>query len=196
MTICIFGDSIAWGADDTEKGGWADRLKTHCFREGKDVEIYNLGILGDVTEGVLSRFDAECDVRNPQIIIFAVGINDTQFLRSANAIRISLEDFSKNIYSLIEKAKKYTNQIIFIGLTRVDESKVQPLPWNKDKEYRNENIEQYDGVLRKITEENGCFYIEMKNAVSIDTMEDGLHPNSQGHEKMARVILENGHLGI
>ena len=44
-TICIFGDSIAWGASDEEKSGWADRLKAFFFNEDSlFAKVYNLGI--------------------------------------------------------------------------------------------------------------------------------------------------------
>ncbi len=33
MNICIFGDSITYGAFDTEKGGWVNRL--HLYLDSK-----------------------------------------------------------------------------------------------------------------------------------------------------------------
>ena len=42
MKICVFGDSIAWGACDFEKGGWADRLKTYFLAGDNDIDLYNL----------------------------------------------------------------------------------------------------------------------------------------------------------
>ena len=51
MTICIFGDSITWGAYDPEQGGWATRLRNYFEKQDNDVDVYNLGISGDNING-------------------------------------------------------------------------------------------------------------------------------------------------
>ena len=121
-TVCIFGDSIAWGANDSEGGGWVNRLQKYYLSQSlevdKDVDIHNLGIPGDNTEDLLKRFDVEllarlADVDN--VVIFAIGINDSQFVISKNDNRVSQDDFRANLRTLIEKANKHTNHIIFIG---------------------------------------------------------------------------------
>lgn len=47
MRILIFGDSITYGAWDSE-GGWADRLKRwahqHYLANGTKLQVINLGI--------------------------------------------------------------------------------------------------------------------------------------------------------
>lgn len=137
MAICIFGDSIAWGASDYEKGGWVERLRVY-FGEKYNIDIYNLGVSGDATEDLLVRVENELKVREPNIIVFAIGVNDTQFVHSANSNRISEGDFRNNVGKLYVIAKKFTPEIIFVGLTPVDESKTEPIPWNTDKTYTNE----------------------------------------------------------
>ena len=188
MNICVFGDSIAWGANDLERGGWVERLKMYYLEQSDDIEVCNLGISGNVTEQVLDRMDVECKARDPQIILFAIGINDTQFFRSEQKIRVSESDFRRNIECLIEKAKQYTSKIIFVGLTRVDEPKVQPLPWNHDKEYRNDFIGRYDDALKEIVKSLRCEYIGVKDVIQKEDLDDGLHPNGKGHEKMFCVV--------
>ena len=51
-SICVFGDSTAWGAWDTEKGGWVSRLWLHLARGSESdeyCEVYNLSISGGTT---------------------------------------------------------------------------------------------------------------------------------------------------
>jgi lysophospholipase L1-like esterase len=57
-TICVFGDSITWGAYDPERGGWVNRLRNDL--EKKEIESYNLGISGDTTADLLKRFNSYC----------------------------------------------------------------------------------------------------------------------------------------
>ena len=55
--ICIFGDSISWGAWDLEAGGWVNRLKLYFDNQpDPQIRVYNLGISGDRVGDVLKRF--------------------------------------------------------------------------------------------------------------------------------------------
>ena len=188
INILIFGDSITYGAWDKEKGGWVNRLRLALENDNSNnsYNVFNLGISGDVTEGIKNRFDNECKIRfakeDNTIIIFSIGINDTQNIK--DKYRVSLETFKNNIIALINSAKKYTDNILFIGLTKVDESKVTPLPWNKDKCYLNNKIIDFDKELKSICLENNVDYLYIYDLLEVDVLFDGLHPNNVGHQKI------------
>lgn len=188
INILVFGDSITYGAWDKEKGGWVNRLRLALENDNSNnyYTIFNLGISGNVTEGIKNRFDNECKIRfakeDNTIIIFSIGINDTQNVKGED--RVSLEIFRNNIITLINSAKKYTNNILFIGLTKVDESKVTPLPWDKDKCYLNNKITIFDKELKNICLENNVDYLYIYDLLEIEELFDGLHPNNVGHQKI------------
>jgi lysophospholipase L1-like esterase len=193
MHICVFGDSIAWGAFDYEKGGWVERLKTFLMESEEDVMLFNLGVHGDNTEDLVKRFHSESAAREPDLIVFAIGINDSQYIKTKDNPRVSLKKFVKNISKLAKMANKFTEKIIFVGLTKVDESKTMPLPWDTDKYYDNESIVKYNDALGEFCEKNSLMYADMRGVVEIQDLEDGLHPNAKGHEKMfekLRVTVE------
>ena len=187
MSICIFGGSITWGAGDSEKGGWAERLKVY-FGEKYDIEIYNLGVSGNTTEDLLCRIKNESKVREPNIIVFAIGVNDAQFIHSTKSNRISENDFKNNIKKLYEIAKRFVSKIIFVGLTPVDESKTKPIPWDTDKTYTNERIKKFDQIIKDFCSENNLKFILINDLLNNDDLIDGLHPNTQGHIKMFETI--------
>lgn len=184
MNILIFGDSITWGAYDPEQGGWATRLRNYFEAQDNDVDVYNLGISGDTTADLLERIEVEAKSREPNLIIFAIGINDAQFIHSTNGLRVSLDEFQQNLAKLLSIAKKFTDKVVFVGLTRVDESKTTPIPWNTDKSYTNENIKHLDNLIEKFCEDNKLKFIPMESVVGNDNLIDGLHPNTVGHIKM------------
>jgi lysophospholipase L1-like esterase len=191
--ITIFGDSITWGACDTEYGGWAARLRRYVeVNISDEIEVYNMGVSGDTTKDLLARFDAECVARNrhPQTIIFAIGINDSRYLETKNNLETPLEKFEVNLMELIKKAKKCSDKIIFVGLTKVDELKTTPYPWRPDRDYTNENVILYNSAIEEICHERGLPFISMLDAIEMDDLEDGLHPNSKGHEKMFLRVKE------
>ena len=178
--ICIFGDSIVWGACDSEKGGWVERLKIDLAEKSEyNTIIYNLGISGETTQELINRLNTEAKARNPDTIIFSIGINDSHR-------PINLEVFEKNLQELIKKANKFTKKIIFLGLNTVDESCQEVI----NKNYFNETIEKYDNIIKISCEKNKLNYIPLKNKIGIDDLDDGLHPNSEGHEKIFEKVRE------
>lgn len=184
MTICIFGDSITWGAYDPEQGGWATHLRNYFEAQDNDIDVYNLGVSGDTTADLLNRIEVEAKSREPNLIIFAIGINGAQFIHSTNGLRVSLDEFQQNLAKLFAIAKKFTDKVVFVGLTKVDESKTTPCPWKPDKSYFNENIKQLDKAIEKFCESNKLKFISMESVVGNDDLIDGLHPNTKGHIKI------------
>lgn len=191
QTICIFGDSIAWGAVDSESGGWVGQLRRH-FETGNyyDVTVYNQGVCGDSSEDLLIRFNVECIAREPQIIIFAIGTNDSQYTLSKDNPYVSLEKFQKNLVTLVNQAKKISEKIVFVGLTKIDESKMMPTPWETEKFYDNDNITRYNSVIEKVCAELGLPFVDLLDLLETSDLDDGLHPNSNGHKKMFLRIKE------
>ncbi len=184
MNILIFGDSITWGAYDPEQGGWATRLRNYFEEHDNDVNVYNLGISGATTADLLERIKIEAKSREPHWIIFAIGINDAQFIHSTSSLHVSLDEFQQNLTKLLSVAKKFTDKIVFVGLTRVDESKTAPMPWDTDKSYTNENIKRLDSAIEKFCEDNTLKFIPIKDLLNNNDLIDGLHPNTRGHIKI------------
>jgi len=190
MNICVFGDSITWGACDYEKGGWVERLKSHDMQGEEEHFVFNVGVSGDNSDKLLKRFPAEATAREPEVIIFAIGVNDSQYVRDKEHHRVSLEKFKQNILELTVQAKALVHEIIFVGITGVDESKMMPTSWDREKYYDNESIEKYNDAIKKVCEEKGSTFIPMEGIVGIADLEDGLHPNAAGHKKMFQTVLK------
>ncbi len=193
-TVCVFGDSITWGASDPEGGGWVTRLRNTYEAEGlpvdQDIDVYNLGVSGDNTDDLLKRFDVEAGAREPSTILFAIGINDSQFVVSKDENRVPISQFENNLLTLLNKAKAITSKVAFIGLTPVDESKTVPIPWNTDKKYTKENRDRYNAVIKNFCDENDVPFLSMEEVVTLEELSDGLHPNSTGHGKMFEVVRD------
>ncbi len=189
MNVCIFGDSITWGATDNEKGGWAERLKAHFMIHRNEVEVYNLGIPGSKTEDWLVQWESEARLRDAGAIIFALGTNDSQYINSKDNPRVPLEQFKKNVEALIAGAKKLTQKIAWVGLTMVDESKTKPVPWAPAKNYDVESVTAYAAVIKAVCEKESVIFVPTFDVVVNADMEDGLHPGPAGHQKLFERIL-------
>lgn len=199
--ILVFGDSVAYGAWDDE-GGWVERLKCKIHRKviSSNLEfycdIYNLSIDGDHTGNLLKRFDSEVrhrSIEEETVIIFAIGVNDSCFMKSRNAFLTSGDEFRENIEKLIELSEKNNSRVVFLGFTPVDESKVDPVPLSRVGAcYKNEHIKKYNDILRSVCREYKADYIgiydEFCDAGYEKFLFDGLHPNSEGHERIYEIV--------
>lgn len=183
-SICVFGDSTAWGAWDLEKGGWVNRLWLSVGLRDEDyVEIYNLSISGGTSETILKRFQSEAKIRNADALIFQTGGNDASYTDSPENTLVSAEQFEKNLREIIEKAKEITQNIIFIGFKNCDETRTTPVSWC-DFFYTNEQIEKFNSIMRKVCEENQVLFLDVYSLLEAEDLFDGLHPSTSGHEKI------------
>ncbi|KKR77974.1 MAG: Lipolytic protein G-D-S-L family [Candidatus Curtissbacteria bacterium GW2011_GWA1_40_9] len=179
--ICIFGASITWGAFDLELGGWANRLRLYFDNQpDPQVRVYNLGISGDKTSDVLNRFKAEASSRKPDKIILAIGTNDSVHANCLEGTKLT--DFEKQYKELVQKAKKFTEDVLVLGLTNVDDK--------NDKGYKNESLEKYNLIIKKVASGQNLPFVDLFGILLVDEFEDGLHPNIKGHQKIFEKVKE------
>src|SRR5882757_7384567 len=136
MRVLIFGDSIAYGEYDSQ-GGWADRLKTfyfgrHLTGDGLDMaaspSIYNLSMPGELIRHMALRLPHETVARRDAwedktefAFIFAAGLNDTLVDDNGQPIS-STQQFTQDLEELLAVALLFSQRILFVGLTPVEDS--------------------------------------------------------------------------
>ncbi len=200
--ILVFGDSITWGAWD-EAGGWVDRLKQYLNKKTIDSEgeyycmLYNLGVSGDSTNEILDRFERELSKRFLQdqelIIIFDVGINDSVYLSAEKEFRTPKEKFKENLKELIKLFRKYTDKIVFVGLSPAADDILDPIPWHPTGTYKTEYIKEFDEMIKNTCKENNLLFIDTFTPFAEKDYQklltpDGIHPNSEGHKFIFEIV--------
>ncbi|BCX15754.1 MAG: hypothetical protein KatS3mg097_646 [Candidatus Parcubacteria bacterium] len=196
--ILIFGDSIAAGRKINKIKSWPSLLAQFLDKKDKDFTlVHNLSIPGDSSNDVLKRFSVEAEARCKKIypddrcsIIFTIGINDTKCINSVNNPVTNEKTFLKNIISLIERAQKYTNHIIFVGLTPVDESKTISLD---GVYFFNEKIKAYEKIIQDECKKRKIVFLDIVNEWLKSNYlrflsNDGIHPNEKGHQKIFKKV--------
>ncbi|MFH1500404.1 MAG: SGNH/GDSL hydrolase family protein [archaeon] len=202
--ILIFGTSIECGAWDVE-GGWVERLRkflyTKMIDSGLDNDyyhiIYNLGIDGENSSGLLKRFELEIKPRiwpeEETIVIICSGANDTALDNQTKKLALSPEKFKQNLEKIFQIAKKYSDKIVFVNDLPVDESKTDPVFWDKNLSYKNKHIEKVFEIAKKSCTENEILLVDIHSQLKSNYQElliDGLHPNSRGHEQMFNIVKD------
>ena len=186
MEIGIWGDSITYGACDSEALGWVGRLRK-SFGTEDHIGVYNFGICGDTTDDLLKRFSIEADALHPDIIVFAIGINDSKYPTGKTESIVPLEKYKQNMRELIALARKHNNNVSIIGSTKVNEALIR----DSGTRFVNDVIKTYNDFLKEFAESEELIYIDVFGVLDIHTdLGDGLHPNAQGYEKLFRAIRE------
>lgn len=208
MRIFVFGDSIAHGFYDSS-GGWVGRIASTLHQKSLDsivqgdgssyFEIFNLGISGDSTQGVLSRIKTEVEARRlyeqEEIIILAIGINDS-ILNADNTALMDVYKFQTTYEKLMNEALKLSPHVYCLGLTAVDEELTSP--WtggSTGKQWRNNRINLFEDSIKQSCERLSVSFIPVhdKFLAMLDAgnnfLADGLHPNEEGHELIASTTI-------
>ena len=199
--ICVFGDSIAWGGNDFENGGWVCRLKNYFAATGQSNEVFNLSNPGESTNELLKRIRVEIQFRikpknfKRDVTIIMIGVNDSQSISNKKEYRVLPNKFKNNFKKIIKITQKITKKVVVIGLFQVEEKKVSPSPWEPNMSYTNKNIIKYNDIIKSTCAENDVFFINIINLLKNKDLDDGLHPNAAGHkkifEKVKNYLIEN-----
>ncbi len=188
MTIGVWGDSITYGAGDSEALGWVGRLRKALPTGGMgDIEVYNFGICGQTSTDLLARFDSEADGVKPNIVMFAIGINDSKYLADEPVHNVPVPDYKMNLQLLIEKARAHTGNIALLSATKVHDG------WRTQRGSRffNEGIAEYNETMRTLADAEKVIFIDVFETIDPDIdLEDGLHPNAGGYQKLFEAVSE------
>jgi lysophospholipase L1-like esterase len=208
MRVLVFGDSITQGYWDAD-GGWVERIRKQydalqiADLEGRDEPtIFNLGVSADNSANILNRIESETLARtrhgNLPVLIIQIGINDssTDSLPADESVSLPIEHYEQNLRLIIEKATPVSSKIILIGLSACEESRTTPVSWG-DFYYTNAAIKKYEDVVKQVAAEYNTAFIpvfdqfmeELHNQKEL--LPDGLHPNSEGHETISKIIMKN-----
>lgn len=194
--ILCFGDSIVMGTWDTQ-GGWVDRLKqyfhTEYFERKRKVQVYNLGIGGELSGGLAMRIKPEIEARLDSkwepIIVIGTGKNDSRAHSAPDSYESSPEEYGDNLCQCVQTAKIFSTKILLIGLGFVDETVSF-----KNLYYNNNRMRLFNEVNKKVAKELHVTRVElqeeMEKAPDLKSwFVDGIHPNHVGYQRIYEKIL-------
>ena len=172
--VCI-GDSLTYGYEIDISKRWTNLLSNEL-----DIEVLNFGVNGDTTNGMLSRFQRNVIDNKPTHAIITGGTNDLWF-------GLKDEHIISNIFTISRQAKFY-NIIPIIGILTPSFNLIEQ---NYVLEDYSECIRSFQNALINFCKESEIQYIDFSiHMASNHFLEDGLHPNEEGH----RIMSENAKL--
>ena len=133
--ILIIGDSISIGYTPTVKK----------LLDGKATIVHNQGNAADTKTGV-AKIDAWLDDGKWDIIHFNFGLHDIKIGKD-NEHQVPIDQYEKNLRSLVARLKKTNAKLIWASTTPVPEGPLNP-------PRKVEDVPAYNAVAKKIMDEN------------------------------------------
>jgi lysophospholipase L1-like esterase len=192
--IVAVGASSCEGKVDVEGSGFVGRLRRWMESLEQHYHVYNLGISGDTTKGMLKRLTPEVKPRKPDLIMFQLGLNDARRLGSESSpVEVPLMKFEENVRKLIRQAERLA-EVMFVSIYPIDEERTSPVSW-RPVYYLFKDAVAYSQASKEVCIDMRVPYIDvfnqwMKEDYTKYLHSDGLHANSMGHEKIFEMVKE------
>jgi lysophospholipase L1-like esterase len=187
--VMSLGDSITRGErtgvkkEETFSALLAAKLK---------VDVANVGIGGERTDGALARLDKEVLAKKPKAVLIMYGTNDSYVDKCAKEPRLTAKQYRENLVSLVAKIRKAGAEPILMTEPRWAKGEMNGLG-----EDPNGKLEEYVEACRAVAKELKVPLVdhykhwkdaEAKGTVLRDWTTDGCHPNVRGHQVLADLI--------
>ncbi len=147
--------------------------------------VYNRGIGGDTSRGVLSRLNESIFELKPNKVFLHIGTNDLELIADG------IENIAKRINSIVKKIYEFDNKI---EIYLISVYPVNPLIDKKTTGKRNN--QDIIKLNNKIKEIPNIIYINIFDKLILDKVLnpeytiEGLHLNQKGYEIIRKIILK------
>ncbi len=194
MRIVVFWDSISEWFWDYDKWGWVNRLKIDLWKKyWYEKMLMNYWVSAYTSDNVLKVFQSFFDgcsrrkiwKEKDSMVLVAIWINDCSISKETKNPQVNRGQFERNIKEIIDICNRdeLIKKLVFVGNINVDEEVV-----NNDEEwdflFYNSEIEKYNRIIKRVCDENGLDFIDLFWIMDSGDLEDWLHPNGGGHEKI------------
>lgn len=198
LRICFIGDSLVLGTGDDDFLGWPGRVMQRERQAGHDLTMCNLGIRGDTTTMIESRWRAEAEARmpaeNPCALAFSFGCNDMAM--DGGALRNSPEEAVASATRIISEAKDWL-PTLWIGPPPVNDNDMpfSSAPGRERFLSSSRNVQLSD-MFQNVAAELDVPYLDIFTPLSAHSdwpkyynKGDGVHPTRDGYAIMADHII-------
>ena len=170
--IVGFGDSLMAGYGLDAGQSFPERLEKALREKGHDVVIAKAGVSGDTSSGGLSRLDWSVP-DGTRLVILELGAND--MLRG-----IGPDITEKNLDAMLARLKERNIAVLLAGMRAAP---------NLGPDYQA----AFDAIYPRLAEKHGValypFFLDGVAADRAFLLEDGMHPNAAGIDRMVEKML-------
>ena len=189
--LLFFGDSLVAGVGDPTGAGWVGRVAAASFASGLGLTTYNLGIRGETSEQVASRWRAEAlprllagaDCR----IVLSFGANDTSI--EHDRVRVDADRSLGALATILDEAATMGLPTLVLGPAPVDDPE------------QNRCIHGLSVSFVEVCVRRGVPFVSVVEGLLASpvwmeqvAVGDGAHPGAEGYDALADLVLAGGWL--
>lgn len=171
--VVFLGNSLTAGYQINEDEAFPALIQGKINNQGWDYRVVNAGVSGDTSAGGLNRIDWLLN-QPIRVMVISLGANDG--LRGLDP-----NQTEENLQKIIDKVKAEhpRARIILTGMK---------IPPNMGSEYTEEFEQIYPRLAEKNEVEFIPFLLEGVAAEEEYNLDDGIHPNPEGHKIIAETV--------
>lgn len=196
VKIITLGDSITKGVRSgvTAEQTFATLVQVGLQKVGVAAEVTNVGIGGERTDQALARLEKDIIAQQPHIVTIMYGTNDSYVDIGKSEPRLTAHEYRDNLVQLVERLRRAGIQPVLMTEPRWGAAAKA----NGAGEHPNVRLEKYVQECREVAKElsvplvDHYAYWTEKEKAGQDLgawTTDQCHPNPQGHEEMAGLIV-------
>jgi acyl-CoA thioesterase I len=183
--LCFVGASMTAGYGDPKGLGWVGRVVSRTQHPDLDLTAYNLGVRGDTSAGVMTRWRVETAPRwanrTERRLVLGVGANDI-------VSGMSLARSRLNLANILDEATTSGIAALVVGLVPGLDSGL------------NARIEALAEAQSDVCARRGVPYVDCYHPLvghdqwmsDLGASSDGVHPGQAGYGLIAWLVLHNG----
>ncbi|MBL8216985.1 MAG: hypothetical protein JNK87_40070 [Bryobacterales bacterium] len=175
-------------------------------------ETVNRGVRGNTTEHGRERFAADVLAVKPDVVILQFGINDSTVdvwkSPPAKSARVTVARFRENLTYFVESLKSAGARVVLMTFNPLAWTEKMTAMYGKAPYQPGEPMgfnagrEPYLQAIREVARQQGVVLVDVDAAFREyaatagqslnDLLLDGIHPNTRGHEVVARLLSARG----
>ena len=183
--LCFIGSSMTAGYGDPKGLGWVGRVVSRTQHPDLDLTAYNLGVRGDTSARVMSRWRNETTPRwanrTEKRLVLSVGANDV-------ATGVSLARSRLNLANILDEATTSGVAVFCVGLVPSLDGDL------------NTRIEALAEAQADVCTRRGIAYVDCFRPLvgheqwlsDVSASSDRVHPGQAGYGLIAWLVLHNG----
>lgn len=172
--VVLLGDSLTAGLGLAQEQSIPSLLQRRLDAEGHEYEVVNAGVSGDTSAGGVSRLEWSLD-GDVRVLVIELGANDG--LRG-----LPVPAMKRNLSEIIARAKRRGIKVLLTGMEA---------PPNYGATYTAEFRQAFRDVAREHDVAFVPFFLEGVAGLPSLNQGDGIHPNPDGAQVVARTIWES-----
>lgn len=186
IRVCVVGDDLVAGVGDARSLGWVGRVGARTTRGDVQLTIYSLGVPGETTADLLTRWVDETARRfagaQPEACRLVVGLGHEDLRQGLSLPRSRL-----NLANVLDECSSRSLPVLVVG--------PPPAP----EEWLGHRVGELSGAFADVCLRRAVPYVDCYSPLVAHedwltdlAAGDGVHPGQAGYGLMAWLVLHGG----